>query len=266
MPPRLARGVTPIYRVISAVGEHVVAGEALAGGGEGVCIQESAGVRVVVPALEVVQLRFGVVDIAPVAEGVVGTQGGCQGAGDGEGIAPGVIGVGNHRASRSVQDCRHIPLQVGGVVVGGAVVGRGHGNAIGIVGEVQGVAAYGHLAELTSVVDIAIGHRAVGTADSHTVLVIGIGPGGTVLGDGCQFPAMLPGVLPHAVRQGVTHGIVGNGSAVIGGEQVTPFRIPIGIGDDFQGSGYPVKLSSYGTCLGARRGIPLREIFWFRSV
>ena len=78
---------------------------------------------IVVPALEVVQLRFGVVDITPVAEGVVGAQGGCQGAGDG--FAPGVIGVGNHWASRSVQDGRHIPLQVGGVVVGGAVVGRG---------------------------------------------------------------------------------------------------------------------------------------------
>ena len=221
----------PGNRVVSTVDEHVVAGEALAGGGEGVCIQESAGVRVVVPALEVVQLRFGVVDIAPVAEGVVGAQGGCQGAGDGEGLAPGVIGVGNHRASRSVQDCRHIPLQVGGVVVGGAVVGHGHGNAIGVVGEVQGVAAYGHLAELTAVVDIAIGNRAVGTADSHTVLVIGIGPGGAVLGNGCQLPAMLPGILPHAVRQGVTHGIVGNGSAIIGSEQVTPFRISIGIGD-----------------------------------
>ena len=117
------------------------------------------------PIVHIVQFRLGVVDIAPVAEGVVGAQGGCQGAGDGEGLAPGVIGVGNHRASRSVQDCRHIPLQVGGIVVCGAVV------------------------------DIAIGHCAVGTADSHTVLVIGIGPGGTVLGDGCQLPAMLPGVL-----------------------------------------------------------------------
>ena len=55
----------------------------------------------------------------------MGSQGGCQGAGDGEGDSPGVIGVGNHRASRSVQDCHHIPLQVGGVVVCGAVVGRG---------------------------------------------------------------------------------------------------------------------------------------------
>ena len=104
------------------------------------------------------------------------------------------------------------------------------GNAIGVVGEVQGVAAYGHLAELAAVVDIAIGNRAVGTADSHTVLVIGVGPGGAVLGNGCQLPAMLPGVLPHAIRQGVTHGIVGNGSAVIGGEQVIPFPIPIGVG------------------------------------
>ena len=77
------------------------------------------------PIVHIVQFRLGVVDIAPVAEGVVGAQGGCQGAGDGEGFDPGVIGVGNHWASRSVQDGRHIPLQVGGVVVGGAVVGRG---------------------------------------------------------------------------------------------------------------------------------------------
>ena len=167
-----------------------------------ISICPSTNLRIVITAGYIVQFCFGVVDIAPVAEGVVGAQGGCQGAGDGEGFAPGVIGVGNHRASRSVQDCRHIPLQVGGVVVGGAVVGHGHGNAIGVVGEVQGVAAYGHLAELTAVVDIAIGHRAVGTADSHTVLVIGISPGGAVLGDGCQLPAMLPGVLSHAIRQG----------------------------------------------------------------
>ena len=40
------------------------------------------------PIVHIVQLRFGVVDIAPVAEGVVGSQGGCQGAGDGEGFAP----------------------------------------------------------------------------------------------------------------------------------------------------------------------------------
>ena len=124
------------------------------------------------PIVHIVQFRLGVVDIAPVAEGVVGAQGGCQGAGDGEGFTPGVIGISNYRTSRSVQDGRHIPLQVGGVVVGGAVV------------------------------DIAIGNRAVGTADSHTVLVIGVGPGGTVLGDGCQLPAMLPGVLPHPIRQG----------------------------------------------------------------
>ena len=238
--------------IIITVGKKIFVCQCHRGGSYDIyCIRGNKPIdlRIIIAAGYIVQLRFGVVDIAPVAEGVVGAQGGCQGAGDGEGFAPGVIGVGNHRASRSVQDCRHIPLQVGGIVVGGAVVGHGHGNAIGVVGEVQGVAAYGHLAELTAVVDIAIGNRAVGTADSHTVLVIGVGPGGTVLGNGCQLPAMLPGILPHPIRQGVT-----------------PFRIPIGIGDDFQGSGYPMKLSSYGTCLGARRGIPLREIFWFRSV
>ena len=71
------------YWIIQAIGKHIIAENALAGGDEGVCADEAAHFRVVVSALQVVKAGFGVVDIAAVAEGVVGAEGGGQGAGGG---------------------------------------------------------------------------------------------------------------------------------------------------------------------------------------
>ena len=60
----------PINRIIPTIGEHVIAHEALAGGSKCVRIDESAHLRVIVSALQVVQAGFLVVDIAPVGEGI----------------------------------------------------------------------------------------------------------------------------------------------------------------------------------------------------
>ena len=59
----------------------------------GVGVYESADCGVIVSALEVVQAGFGVVDIAAVAQGVMGAEGGGQVAGGGKGSAPCVVGV-----------------------------------------------------------------------------------------------------------------------------------------------------------------------------
>ena len=48
---------------------------------------------VVVAALEVVEAGFSVVDIAPVAQGVVGAQGAGHGTGGAENVAPGILGI-----------------------------------------------------------------------------------------------------------------------------------------------------------------------------
>ena len=68
-------------RIVEAIGEHVIAQDALAGGDEGVCADEAAHLGVVVAGLEVIEAGFGVVDIATVAEGVQLAEGGGQGAG-----------------------------------------------------------------------------------------------------------------------------------------------------------------------------------------
>ena len=62
-------------RIIPTIRKHVIAEEALPGGGEGVGIEEAGCGGIIVAGLEVIELCFGVVDIAPIGEGVEGTEG-----------------------------------------------------------------------------------------------------------------------------------------------------------------------------------------------
>ena len=48
--------------------------------------------RVVIAGLEVIESGISVVDVAAVAEGVMGAEGGRHSAGLGQGIAPGIVG------------------------------------------------------------------------------------------------------------------------------------------------------------------------------
>ena len=54
----IATGIIVIAGIVHTVGEHVIAQEALAGGNEGVGIEESAPFGVVIPALEIIELGF----------------------------------------------------------------------------------------------------------------------------------------------------------------------------------------------------------------
>ena len=71
----------------------------MAGACIGVRVNESGGGRIVVAALEVVQLRFGVVVIAPVAQGVYEGNVTCVrngrsgGVGDAQELAVGIVAV-----------------------------------------------------------------------------------------------------------------------------------------------------------------------------
>ena len=70
--------------------------------------------RVIIPALEVVHLKLGVVVISSVPQRVNAG----HIAGRGEELAPGVVGVGGDAGSAAVQDASDVALQVGQVVVG----------------------------------------------------------------------------------------------------------------------------------------------------
>ena len=54
------------YRIIITIGKHVIAQEALAGGGEGIGVEEAAQRGVVIAALEVIKFALGDVNIAVV--------------------------------------------------------------------------------------------------------------------------------------------------------------------------------------------------------
>ena len=77
-------------------------------GDEGIGVNKSAEGGVIIAGLEVIELRFGVVDIAAVAQGVMGAEGCGQGAGGITQIAPGIVVISYHGCAAAVQNGNHI--------------------------------------------------------------------------------------------------------------------------------------------------------------
>ena len=172
---------------------------------KGVGVEETAEGGVIIAGLEVIQADALVVDIAAVAQGVMGAEGCGQGAGGIAQIAPGIVGVGHHGRAGTVQDRNHIALQIYSIIVGSTIVGdrlRIPGS-IGSKGE--GIAAHRHLRQLTTCIDVAVSGAAVAAPGAHSVGIVGIIPGGTAA-HACQLPAMLPGVGPGAVADDIACG------------------------------------------------------------
>ena len=65
----------------------------MAGGGKDVGVEEAAKGRIIIPGLEVIETCFGVVDIYPVAQGVMDTEGGSHGAGGNQKLTPSVVSI-----------------------------------------------------------------------------------------------------------------------------------------------------------------------------
>lgn len=139
----------------------------------------------------------------------------------------------NCRAA-GIQDGGHIALNIGGIIVIRAVVGNGHGRSGCVIGKVQGVTAHGHLAQTTAVIDIVISDRVVGSLGSQPVCIVGIDPSRAAIGHRYQLTAMLPSIRPRAVTERIADLVIGDGLAVISGQQVTPAGIAISIGDGIQ--------------------------------
>ena len=99
---------------------------------------EPSKLRTIVPAVEVVQPRFGVVIIPPVAEWILFAHGVAAGVGDGT-LAPGVVAVlGDHLARGGPHDGDDIPLHVVKVIIQRVPVGEAHPLARAVVEEQHG--------------------------------------------------------------------------------------------------------------------------------
>ena len=195
-----------------------------------------ANPRIVIPGLEVIEPRFLVVDVSPIAEGVLLAEGTGQGTGAGEGIAPGVIGVFDHDLAGIVGDGDDVALGVVEVEVLGAVEANGHGLAVGVAADGHAVGTVKDVDKLALGIGIAGDYIVDGFGEAEALLIIGKGDGSAVLGHGGELAAALPGIAPGAVGDEVANGIVGAGLAAIGGEQVLPAEgIVIAIGEGVEG-------------------------------
>ena len=92
-------------------------------------------VRVIIPAVEIVQPSFGIVIIPPVAERILIAHGVAGGVGDGA-FAPGVVAVLSHDLPRGgPDDGDDIPLDIVEVVEQHGPVGKAHALAGAVVEE-----------------------------------------------------------------------------------------------------------------------------------
>ena len=216
------------YRIIFTVGEQVQS-QNIAGGQLPIRINKPTHGGVIVAGLEVVQQGFAIIDISAVAQRVIGAQCRGQAAGGRQQFAPGIIAVPDNLCATAIQDCNYVALQICCVVIGGTIVNHRHGMPVGIVVEMQGVAANGHMGQLAVVVEIVVGGCAVGTLGTHAIGIVSEVPGGAALGHAGKLPAVDPCIVPCAVIGRVADGVVGDGSAVIRSQQITPLCVTIAI-------------------------------------
>ena len=114
--PKFPAIIFSVDWVIVAIGKEILIPVGFARGSpkdiSSVRIDKPSPDRVIVPAAEVVQARFGVGDVPAIAQGIHSTQRGRHGTADGHGRAPGVIGVGHHLGAAGVHKTGDIALGV----------------------------------------------------------------------------------------------------------------------------------------------------------
>ncbi len=198
-----------------------------------ICINESPPVRVIIPTPQVVQSRFYIIDIPPVAEGLDGTQGGSKGTGGGEYLTPRIVGILDHFRATGVQDAHNVPLEIVNVGVLGAIELHNRRTVSGIVPEVEGVASLGHVDNVFAVQGV-VGHRTVhGFLYPQPFTVVLERRRGAGLAHLLELAALFPGKRPGAVGQGIADGVVSDRRAAVFGQLILPIAVPVSISDRF---------------------------------
>ena len=129
----------------------------------------------------------------------------------------------------------------------------------------QLVAAPCHLRQLVAQVRVVVRCAVDRLGNALAVGIVAVGDAAAGLAHGRQLAAVLPGIGPRAVVQGVAYGVVGDGFPVIRRQQVRPISVAVGIGaaccPDAADKRRP--RPSAGTIIPPRRvpGPPDREVF-----
>lgn len=93
----------------------------------------------------------------------------------------------------------------------------------------QLVAAPCHLRQLVAQVGVIVRRAVDRLENALAVGIVAVGDA-AALAHGRQLAAVLPGIRPRSVVQGVAYGIVGDRFPVIRRQQVRPISVAVGIG------------------------------------
>ena len=186
--------------------------------------------RVIIPALQIVQPRFRVVDVSAVAERVGCAEGGGQRAGGGQRVAPCVVGVGHDARAAGIDETGHVALCVLDVKIFRAVAV--HGQRAGrVVGEVQLIAAPRQLHQLVVQIMVIVRRAVDSLRDALAVGIVAVGDCLAGLAHPCELAAVLPCIRPRAVAQEVADLIRRQALAVDAREQVAPACVAVAVGN-----------------------------------
>ena len=186
--------------------------------------------RIIVPALQIIQPRFRVVDVSAVAQGVLCAEGGGQRAGGGQQIAPCVVGVGHDARAAGADKAGHVALCVLDVEVLRAVVV--HGQRAGrVVGKVQLIAVPRQLHQLVAQIMVIICRAVNGFRDALAVGIVAVGDCLAGLAHPRELAAMLPCVRPRAVAQEVADLVRRQALPADAREQIVPTRVAVAVGN-----------------------------------
>ena len=129
----------------------------------------------------------------------------------------------------------------------------------------QLVAAPCHLRQLIAQVRVVVRCAVDRLGNALAVGIVAVGDAAAGFAHGRQLAAVLPGIRPRAVVQGIAYGVVGDGLPIERRQQVRPISVAVGIGaaccPDVADKRRP--RPSAGTLIPPRRvpGPPGREVF-----
>ena len=94
----------------------------------------------------------------------------------------------------------------------------------------QLVAAPCHLRQLVAQVRVVVRCAVDRLGNALAVGIVAVGDAAAALAHGRQLAAMLPGIGPCAVGQGIAYGVVGDGLPIERRQQVRPIGVAVGVG------------------------------------
>ena len=181
------------YWGVIAVCEHIVPNNSLPCGDIHICVNKPRCNWIIIPTLQIVEPGFLVIDMPTIPQRIQLR----QSTHHGNDVAPCIVSILGYCGSGGGFHRHYVALQVGDVIVDGAIVSHGQRRAVGIVAEIQNVVPNGHPHQLVTGIDVAVG------------LVVAYPSGAQAAGVVLHLP--VPRIQLHRGDPGAAHVAVGVG-------------------------------------------------------